>query len=146
MSTVMIRGFSVAVAVAAALCLSTAALAQDGGGSPLSVLDRMFGGNRQQQQQQQPQQATGQEPLPDQVVRIERLENMLRQATGQIEQLQYRNQQLEAQIRAMGGTPGGAQTGQAAPMPPQAAPASQMGQPAPSQMGQPAPASQGGQP
>src|SRR5262245_57701759 len=105
MTSVMTRGLS-AAALAAALCLSTAAFAQDGGGSPLSVLDRMFGGNRQQQAPAQ-QQTTGQEPPPDQVVRIERLENMLRQATGQIEQLQYRNQQLEAQIRAMGATPGG---------------------------------------
>ncbi len=31
----------------------------------------------------------------------------LRQMTGQVEQLEYRNRQLEAQIRAMGGTPGG---------------------------------------
>ena len=127
MTSVMTRGLS-AAALAAALCLSTAALAQDGGGSPLSVLDRMFGGNRQQAPAQP--QTTGQEPPPDQVVRIERLENMLRQATGQIEQLQDRNQQLEAQIRAMGGTPGGAQPGQGAAVQ-QPAPASQMGQPLP---------------
>jgi TolA-binding protein len=31
----------------------------------------------------------------DLVVRIERLENQIRQLTGTIEQLQYRNQQLE---------------------------------------------------
>ena len=131
MTSVITRGLS-AAALAAALCLSTAAFAQDGGGSPLSVLDRMFGGNRQQAPAQP--QTTGQEPPPDQVVRIERLENMLRQATGQIEQLQYRNQQLEAQIRAMGGspggTPGGTQPGQGAAVQ-QPAPASQMGQPLP---------------
>ena len=131
MTSVMTRGLS-AAALAAALCLSTVAAAQDGGGSPLSVLDRMFG-NRPQAPVQQ-QQAPGQEPLPDQVVRIERLENMLRQATGQIEQLQYRNQQLEAQIRSMGGNPGGSPGGQppgqgAAPPPP--APSAQMGQPLP---------------
>jgi len=33
------------------------------------------------------------------VVRVERLENQLRQLTGQIEQLQFRNQQLENQLR-----------------------------------------------
>ena len=127
MTIVMTRGLS-AAALAAALCLSTAAYAQDGGGSPLSVLDRMFGGNRQQAPAQP--QTTGQEPSPDQVVRIERLENLLRQATGQIEQLQFRNQQLESQIRAMGGTPGGAQTMQGAAAQP-SAPVSQTGQPLP---------------
>jgi tol-pal system protein YbgF len=35
----------------------------------------------------------------DLVVRIERLENQIRQLTGTIEQLQYRNQQLEDQLR-----------------------------------------------
>lgn len=39
-------------------------------------------------------------------VRVDRLENQLRQLTGQIEQLQFRNQQLEQQVRAM--TEGGA--------------------------------------
>jgi tol-pal system protein YbgF len=42
------------------------------------------------------------------VVRLERLENQLRQLTGMVEQLQYRNQQLEEQMRRM-------QPGQAAP-------------------------------
>ncbi len=127
MTSVMTRGLS-AAALAAALCLSTVAAAQDGGGSPLSVLDRMFGNRPQAPVQQQ---APGQEPMPDQVVRIERLENMLRQATGQIEQLQYRNQQLEAQIRSMGGNPGGSSgaPGQGAAPPP--APSAQMGQPLP---------------
>src|SRR5438105_7807962 len=35
------------------------------------------------------------------VVRLERLENQLRQLTGMVEQLQYRNQQLEEQMRRM---------------------------------------------
>lgn len=39
-------------------------------------------------------------------VRVDRLENQLRQMTGQIEQLQFRNQQLEQQLRAL--TEGGA--------------------------------------
>jgi tol-pal system protein YbgF len=129
MSSVMTRGLY-AAALAAALCVSTAAAAQDGG-SPLSVLDRMFGQRPQapvpqgQDQQGRGQQTTGQdESLPDQVLRIERLEAQIRQMTGTIEQLQYRNQQLEGQLRAMGGT-AGAQPGQA---PPQQAPSAQMGQ------------------
>jgi len=35
------------------------------------------------------------------VVRIDRLENQIRQLTGQLEQLQYRNQQLEAALRRL---------------------------------------------
>ena len=65
------------------------------------------------------QQTTGQEetegPTTEQVLRIERLEAQIRQLTGTIEQLQYRNQQLENQLR---GGPAGAQPAQA---PPQAA-------------------------
>jgi tol-pal system protein YbgF len=38
---------------------------------------------------------------PDLVVRLERLEAQIRQLTGAIEQLQFRNQQLEGQIRRM---------------------------------------------
>src|SRR4051794_41722410 len=65
----------------------------------------------------------------DPEMRIERLENQLRQLTGQNEELQYRNRQLEERLRAL---EGGAQAapGQApvqpnvAAMPPaQAAPA-----------------------
>ena len=36
----------------------------------------------------------------EQALRINRLENEIRQLTGTIEQLQYRNQQLENQLRA----------------------------------------------
>ena len=53
--------------------------------------------------QKPPQQTTGQEesdgPTTEQVLRIERLEAQIRQMTGTIEQLQYRNQQLENQLR-----------------------------------------------
>jgi len=45
----------------------------------------------------------------DLLVRLDRLEAQIRQLTGQIEQLQYRNQQLEAQLRGM--QPGGMQPG-----------------------------------
>ncbi len=37
--------------------------------------------------------------------RVERLENMVRQLTGQNEQLQFRVRQLEEQLRALGGAP-----------------------------------------
>ena len=44
---------------------------------------------------------TAQVSGPDVVVRLERLEAQIRQLTGAIEQLQFRNQQLEAQVRRM---------------------------------------------
>jgi len=44
---------------------------------------------------------TAQVSGPDLVVRLERLESQIRQLTGTIEQLQFRNQQLESQIRRM---------------------------------------------
>jgi tol-pal system protein YbgF len=52
------------------------------------------------------QDRTAQISGPDVVVRLDRLENQIRQLTGIIEQLQYRNQQLEAQIRRMQGLQG----------------------------------------
>lgn len=82
-------------ALAAGLCFSTVALAQDAGGN---LLDRMFG-----KPSEVGAPSGGQEPTPDQVMRIERLEAQIRRMTGTIEQLQYRNQQLENQIRSMGG-------------------------------------------
>ncbi|MBR0949541.1 tol-pal system protein YbgF [Bradyrhizobium canariense] len=53
----------------------------------------------------------------DPEMRIERLENQLRQLTGQNEELQYRNRQLEDRLRALEGGAQGA-PGQAAAMPP----------------------------
>lgn len=84
----------------------------------------------------------------DLVIRLERLQNQMRQLTGQIEQLQYRNQQLEQQMKRMqddnefrfqqlgakGGSPGGA---------PAAAP---QGRPAPAASGRRSDALEPGQP
>lgn len=60
----------------------------------------------------------------DPEMRIDRLENQLRTLTGQNEELQYRNRQLEEQLRALqGAAPGAPNPGQAAqgarPTPPQ---------------------------
>jgi tol-pal system protein YbgF len=80
------------------------ASAQDGD----SVLDRLFG----RPHRAAPQDTTGQggQPTTEQVLRIERLEAQIRQMTGTIEQLQFRNQQLEAHIRRLegGAAPSGA--------------------------------------
>jgi tol-pal system protein YbgF len=58
----------------------------------------------------------------DLLYRIERLENQIRQMTGDIEQLQYRNQQLEAALSEMRyqdpGARGGARVAAAPPMQP----------------------------
>jgi tol-pal system protein YbgF len=50
---------------------------------------------------------------PDLVLRIDRLEEEIRRLTGLLEQLQYRNQQLEQQLRRAQGTPGPAIQGDA---------------------------------
>jgi len=63
------------------------------------LFDRLFGPS-----DQRPSAPVGQErgapgSPNDLVVRIDRLENQIRQLTGAIEQLQFRNQQLEGQLR-----------------------------------------------
>src|SRR5688500_3018519 len=53
----------------------------------------------------------------EQAVRINQLENQIRQLTGTIEQLQFRNQQLEQELaRASGGVPVAVPSGSARPM------------------------------
>src|SRR6187402_32574 len=42
---------------------------------------------------------------PDAELRIQQLENRLRQLTGQNEELQFRNRQLEERLRQLGGAP-----------------------------------------
>ena len=101
MTSLIKRGLT-AAALMAVVCLATTASAQESG-SPLSAIGRMFG----QKPPANVQQTTGQDeesggPTTDQVLRIERLEAQIRQMTGTIEQLQYRNQQLENQLRGGG--------------------------------------------
>jgi tol-pal system protein YbgF len=57
----------------------------------------------------------------DVVIRLEQIEAQMRELTGQVEQLQYRNQQLEQQLRALQGG-GGAPAPQAQVQPMQPAP------------------------
>src|SRR5262245_41085303 len=106
--------------------------------------DGLFGGlfNRSDRQDRRPPEATGAGPASeaDLIVRLDRLENALRQLTGTVEQLQYRNQQLEQQLRQMqdASLGGGARPGAvpAAP-PPRTAPLVTPGFPPPSQGVQP---------
>ena len=94
------------------LLLSGAALAQQDRGP--GFLDNLFsrgegqGGQGQQQGRGgAPVQADPGDPA-ELTVRLDRLENALRQLTGTIEQLQYRNQQLEQQVRGLSQMGGGA--------------------------------------
>lgn len=102
------------------LVLAGAAAAQDR--SP-GFLDNLFSRGEGQGGQAQQQgrgggvaQADPGDPA-EMTVRLDRLENALRQLTGTIEQLQYRNQQLEQQVRGL------QQMGGAAPPPAAATPA-----------------------
>jgi len=45
--------------------------------------------------------AAAQMTASDLIIRLDQLENQVRQLTGQVEQLQFRNQQLESQLRRM---------------------------------------------
>jgi len=55
--------------------------------------------------------ATAQMSAPDLAVRLDRLENEIRQLTGLVEQLQFRNQQLEQQVRRLSDEADGARPG-----------------------------------
>jgi len=98
--------------------------------------ERIFGPSDRAGREQEPV-AVAQMSAPDLAVRLERLENEIRQLTGMVEQLQYRNQQLEQQVRrltdesdgpkgpraAQGAPPSAAPPIAAAPPPPLAGPA-----------------------
>src|SRR2546421_4796131 len=74
---------------------------------PFGLFDRIFSGSERfngGNERSEPSAGldrTAQMSGPDAVGRLERLENQIRQLTGAIEQLQYRNQQLEGQVRRM---------------------------------------------
>jgi tol-pal system protein YbgF len=84
---------------------------------PFGLLDRIFsgserfGGGSERGASPSTAEQTAQMSGSDLVVRLERLESQIRQLTGAIEQLQFRNQQLEAQVRRLqeGGVTGGVQ-------------------------------------
>src|SRR5262249_29146788 len=93
------------------------------------LFDRIFGGSERfgAGERGAPAAAPGPErtgtvppPSTDLSVRIDRLEAQIRQLTGVIEQLQYRNQQLEAVLRRMqeGGVTAGAPPRPASPTAP----------------------------
>lgn len=128
--TMLSQGFRAAACAALALVvLSGGAIAQDRApANQPGLLDNLFsrGEPSTPPRNSRPRaqaQAVDADPADESelAMRIGRLENALRQLTGQIEQLQYRNQQLEQQLsRMQGGAPVAAQTPAAPPV--QAAP------------------------
>jgi tol-pal system protein YbgF len=72
---------------------------------PFGFFDRMFSGSERMGGggggERASTERTAQMAGPDVVVRLDRLEAQIRQLTGVIEQLQFRNQQLEGQLRRM---------------------------------------------
>ena len=103
--------------------IAGSAFAQDRPG----LLDNLFnrgGDSSQSQMQDAPQSSSS-----DLAVRLDRMENRLREMTGQLEQLQFRNQQLEQELARLGGSPAAAapQRG-GAPMPQQTMPQQTMPQ------------------
>jgi tol-pal system protein YbgF len=102
------RVFALAlIAVATAGTNACPAWAQDNE-RPVGLFDLIFGGSERlggerssspQVLEHQALDRTAQAGAPDLLLRLERLETQIRQLTGVIEQLQFRNQQLENQVR-----------------------------------------------
>jgi tol-pal system protein YbgF len=117
------------IAALAALLLAGTAMAQDQRSQP-GLFDNLFNrGEQPSQQRQAPPREAPPDPS-DLTVRIDRLENALRQLTGTIEQLQYQNQQLQSQLqqmRSMGGAAPGPAPGPAPGAPVNAPPAARPG-------------------
>jgi tol-pal system protein YbgF len=112
--------------------MASAAFAEEGERSP-NLLDRLFGGEAQRPSAPVGQERLGQPKPSDLVVRLDRLETQIRQLTGTVEQLQFRNPQLESQLRRMQedaelGSKGGPRATQSRPQTavPQQAPAATM--------------------
>ena len=88
------------LAAISVLLLADSALAQDQRGG--NFLDNFFNRGEQAQSRQPAQGGRAAQSDPsDLSVRLDRMEGALRQLTGTIEQLQYRNQQLEFQLKRM---------------------------------------------
>jgi len=88
------------LAAISVLLLADSALAQDQRGG--NFLDNLFNRGEQAQSRQPAQGGRAAQSDPsDLSVRLDRMEGALRQLTGTIEQLQYRNQQLESQLKHM---------------------------------------------
>ena len=99
------RRASIAYALAV-VAVTAACLAADGVRAQEGFLDRIFNGSERfgggdRAAPVAAGERTAQMSGPDLLVRLDRLEAQIRQLTGLVEQLQYRNQQLEGQLRRM---------------------------------------------
>ena len=90
-----------ALAALSLLLLAGTAAAQER--SSGGFLDNIFNRGQQPARQQEAQRSSqvAQADSSDLAMRLDRLENALRQVTGSIEQLQYQNQQLQMQLKRM---------------------------------------------
>jgi tol-pal system protein YbgF len=132
-------------AIAAAIVMTSVctASAQEAERGQPGFLDQLFGGSDRFGNSERAPPAAAQERVAqggaDLVVRLERMENQIRQLTGVIEQLQVRNQQLEGQMRRLSDDTefrfqelrGGVPPRQPAPPRPTATPAPGQGAPTP---------------
>ena len=101
---------TISVAILAAALACSPASAQEGRQQGGGFLDNLFsrgdGGQQRQSQDQAPpdqgqRNQVAQTDPGDLAVRLDRIEGALRQITGNMEQLQYRNQQLEMQLKRL---------------------------------------------
>jgi tol-pal system protein YbgF len=104
MARLAIRATSVStLALLAAITALAGARAQDSERQP-GLFDRIFTGSERfgaTNASPVAGERTAQASDSDLLVRLDRLEAQIRQLTGQVEQLQYRNQQLETALRGM---------------------------------------------
>jgi tol-pal system protein YbgF len=103
-----LKASALAVAVMTAACPVFGAARAQEAERPFGLFDRIFGGSERvngapgEHAAPPPgQERTAQASGSDLVVRLDHLESQIRQLTGVIEQLQFRNQQLEGQVRRM---------------------------------------------
>jgi tol-pal system protein YbgF len=96
-----------------------------------SFFGQLFGGSERSSRDEAPVRQVQMSPS-ELVVRLDRMENQIRQLTGLVEQLQFRNQQLEQQLRRLQEPGGGA-------VPPAARPPAVQPPPPPAASGPPGP-------
>jgi tol-pal system protein YbgF len=95
-----LRVLRAAVTAAAVTAGTAAAFGQDAGDGSPGFLDGLFGRGEQAAPPARPDRLA-QSSATDLSVRIDRLEAQIRQMTGVIEELQFRNQQMADQLRRM---------------------------------------------
>src|SRR5437016_4487707 len=121
MTCIKLRRMMTAATTVAIIATACAASAQEADRTQPGFLDSLFGGSerfgggeRAAPPAPPAQQGRVAQAGSDLIVRLDRLEAQIRQLTGVIEQLQYRNQQLEGQLKRLqedteyrfqGGTP-----------------------------------------